>query len=160
YAVSNCMNFGSPENPDAMWQFAEAVRGLADGCAQLAVPVTGGNVSFYNQTGDEPILPTPVIAVLVIMDHVEHAISNKFSAGQHPYVLGETFDELGVLIWQQVAHQTVAGMPPMIDLDNEAKLVEFFHDTMAGAVVGAAGEEGSGFSAHFVSAARDLSEGG
>ncbi len=160
YAVSNCMNFGSPENPDAMWQFAEAVRGLADGCAQLAVPVTGGNVSFYNQTGDEPILPTPVIAVLGIMDNVEHAISNKFSAGQQLYVLGETYDELGGSIWQQVAHQTLAGMPPKIDLDNEAKLVEFFHDTMAGAVVGAAGEEGSGFSAHFVSAARDLSEGG
>jgi phosphoribosylformylglycinamidine synthase len=60
-AISDCLNFGSPEDPDVMWQFAEAVRGLADGCRELGVPVTGGNVSLYNQTGDTPILPTPVV---------------------------------------------------------------------------------------------------
>src|SRR4029077_1311059 len=63
-AVTNCLNFGSPEDPHVMWQFREAVRGLADGCARLGIPVTGGNVSFYNQTGDRPILPTPVVGVL------------------------------------------------------------------------------------------------
>src|SRR5438874_12412001 len=63
-AVTNCLNFGSPEDPAVMWQFTEAVRGLADGCLTLGVPVTGGNVSFYNQTGSTPILPTPVIGVL------------------------------------------------------------------------------------------------
>src|SRR5690606_40581119 len=61
-AVTNCLNFGSPEDPEVMWQFAEAVRGLADACRTLGVPVTGGNVSFYNQTGSTPINPTPVAA--------------------------------------------------------------------------------------------------
>ena len=60
-AVTNCLNFGSPEDPGVMWQFSQAVRGLADGCAALGIPVTGGNVSFYNQTGTPPILPTPVV---------------------------------------------------------------------------------------------------
>nr|WP_120491836.1 phosphoribosylformylglycinamidine synthase subunit PurL [Corynebacterium lactis] len=152
YAVSNCMNFGSPENPDAMWQFAEAVRGLADGCAELSVPVTGGNVSFYNQTGDEPILPTPVIAVLGIVDDVEHAIGNRLGAvsGEEEvlYLLGETDDELGGSIWQQVAHGELGGMPPRDRLDAEERLVEFFHGTIAA--------DGR----HFVASARDLSEGG
>lgn len=152
YAVSNCMNFGSPENPDAMWQFAEAVRGLADGCAELSVPVTGGNVSFYNQTGDEPILPTPVIAVLGIVDNVEHAIGNRLGTVEGEdellYLLGETDDELGGSIWQQVAHNELGGMPPRDRLDAEERLVEFFHGTIAA--------EGK----HFVASARDLSEGG
>ena len=156
YAVSNCMNFGSPENPDAMWQFAEAVRGLADGCQELAVPVTGGNVSFYNQTGEEPILPTPVIAVLGIVDNVEHTIENRLgslaAAGSDQeevlYLLGETDDELGGSIWQQVAHDELAGMPPRDRLEAESALVDFFHGTIAA--------EGT----HFVASARDLSEGG
>jgi len=63
-AVTNCLNFGSPEDPGVMWQFAQAVRGLADGCAALGIPVTGGNVSFYNQTGTTAILPPPVVGVL------------------------------------------------------------------------------------------------
>ena len=62
-AVSDCLNFGSPENPEVMWQFSQAVEGLADACLELGIPVTGGNVSFYNQTGDVPIHPTPVVAV-------------------------------------------------------------------------------------------------
>ncbi|WP_295624408.1 phosphoribosylformylglycinamidine synthase subunit PurL [uncultured Corynebacterium sp.] len=151
YAVSNCLNFGSPENPDAMWQFAEAVRGLADGAAELDVPVTGGNVSFYNQTGDEPILPTPVIAVLGIVENVEKTIGNRLGEGvdgEVLYLLGDTRDELGGSIWQQVAHGALAGMPPAVDLADEAKLTEFFHGTIA-----SRGE-------HFVTAARDLSEGG
>ena len=63
-AVTDCLNFGSPENPEVMWQFSQAVDGLADGCLELGIPVTGGNVSFYNQTGDVPIFPTPVVGVL------------------------------------------------------------------------------------------------
>jgi len=70
-AVTNCLNFGSPEDPGVMWQFAETVRGLADGCLEMGLPVTGGNVSFYNQTGDVAILPTPVIGVLGVIDDVQ-----------------------------------------------------------------------------------------
>src|SRR6202035_2943273 len=69
-AVTNCLNFGSPEDPAVMWQLAEAVRGLADGCKHLGVPVTGGNVSLYNQSGTTPIHPTPVIGVLGVHDDV------------------------------------------------------------------------------------------
>ena len=152
YAVSNCLNFGSPENPDAMWQFAEAVRGLADGAAELDVPVTGGNVSFYNQTGDEPILPTPVIAVLGIVEDVEKVIGNRLAQDgaddEVLYLLGDTADELGGSIWQQVAHDALGGMPPAIDLADEDKLTQFFHGTIE-----SRGE-------HFATAARDLSEGG
>ena len=85
-AVTNCLNFGSPEDPAVMWQFAEAVRGLADGCAALGVPVTGGNVSFYNQTGTVAIHPTPVIGVLGVHDDVRRRVSIGFrdaAGGQH-----------------------------------------------------------------------------
>src|SRR5699024_5538422 len=71
-AVTNCLNFGSPEDPGVMWQFREAVHGLADGAKELGIPVSGGNVSFYNQTGEEAILPTPVVGVLGVIDNVEH----------------------------------------------------------------------------------------
>ena len=69
-AITDCLNFGSPEDPAIMWQFSEAIRGLVDGCAALGTPVTGGNVSFYNQTGATPILPTPIVGVLGVIDDV------------------------------------------------------------------------------------------
>ena len=72
-AVTNCLNFGSPEDPGVMWQFAESVRGLADACLEMGLPVTGGNVSFYNQTGTVAILPTPVIGVLGVIDEIGRA---------------------------------------------------------------------------------------
>src|SRR4029079_8337993 len=78
-AVTDCLNFGSPEDPDVMWQFAEATRGLADGCRELGVPVTGGNVSLYNQTGDTAILPTPVVAVLGVIDDVSRRTPTGFT---------------------------------------------------------------------------------
>ena len=77
-AVTNCLNFGSPEDPGVMWQFAEAVRGLADGCAELGIPVTGGNVSFYNQTGAAAIHPTPVVGVLGVLDDVAERVPMGF----------------------------------------------------------------------------------
>ena len=88
-AVTDCLNFGSPEDPDVMWQFAEAVRGLADGCLALGMPVTGGNVSFYNQTGDVAIHPTPVVGVLGVIDDVSRRTpSGWWTAGQVIYLLG------------------------------------------------------------------------
>src|SRR5690606_29870315 len=77
-AVTNCLNFGSPEDPAVMWQFAEAVRGLADGCATLGIPVTGGNVSFYNSTGAAAINPTPIVGVLGVLEHAEQRIPMGF----------------------------------------------------------------------------------
>ena len=125
-AITNCLNFGSPENPDVMWQFREAVHGLADGAVELGIPVSGGNVSFYNQTGEEPILPNPVVGVLGVVDDVRgahrHALDG--TAGQKLILLGETRDEFGGSIYQQVTRDELNGLPPQVDLANEAKLVE------------------------------------
>ena len=125
-AITNCLNFGSPVNPDVMWQFREAVHGLADGAVELGIPVSGGNVSFYNQTGEEPILPTPVVGVLGVVDDVRgahrHALDG--TAGQKLILLGETRDEFGGSIYQQVTRDELNGLPPQVDLANEAKLVE------------------------------------
>ena len=144
-ALSNCLNFGSPEDAGVMWQFREAVHGLADGAVELGIPVTGGNVSFYNQTGSEPILPTPVIAVLGTIDDVATRIAAQAPAGEYTLLLvgRETADELGGSIWQQVAHDTLAGLPPQVDLGAEQKLGEAL-SALRGTVA----------------AAHDLSEGG
>ncbi len=81
-AVSDCLNFGSPEDPGVMWQFAEACRGLKDGCLELGIPVTGGNVSLYNQTGETAILPTPVVAVLGVVEDVTRRTPTGFQAAR------------------------------------------------------------------------------
>ena len=152
-AITNCLNYGSPENPDVMWQFRESVHGLADGAVELGIPVSGGNVSFYNQTGEEPILPTPVVGVLGVIDDVHKSIGNELGRVDEPEVLvllGETKDEFGGSIWQQVnaheqGHQSkdgLNGLPPQVDLANEKRLADFF-----------VGNEG-------ITAAHDISEGG
>ncbi|MDA0246613.1 MAG: phosphoribosylformylglycinamidine synthase subunit PurL, partial [Actinobacteria bacterium] len=87
-AVTNCLNFGSPENPEVMWQFKQATAGLADGCQELGIPVTGGNVSFYNQTGDTAIYPTPVVGVLGVIDDVARRIPSGWQDdGNNIYLL-------------------------------------------------------------------------
>ena len=97
-----------------MWQFAEAVRGLADGCQQLGIPVTGGNVSFYNQTGTTAILPTPVIGVLGVIDDVDPADPDGACAAtaRQLYLLGDTRDEFGGSEWAHVVHGFLGGKPP------------------------------------------------
>lgn len=144
-AVTNCLNFGSPENPDVMWQFREAVHGLADGAQELSIPVSGGNVSFYNQTGEEPILPTPVVGVLGVIEDVHEAIGHDLGTVPEPeklFLLGTTRDEFGGSIWQQVSGGGLQGLPPQVDLADEMKLADFFVGN------------------HDLTAAHDLSEGG
>jgi phosphoribosylformylglycinamidine synthase subunit PurL len=141
-AVTNCLNFGSPEDPGVMWQFEQAVRGLADGCAELGIPVTGGNVSFYNQTGTTAILPTPVVGVLGVIDNVATRIPTGLGAtGDTLILLGETHDELGGSEWAHVIHNHLGGRPPAVDLHREQTIATVLR--------------GGG-----VSAAHDLSEGG
>ncbi|WPF65775.1 MULTISPECIES: phosphoribosylformylglycinamidine synthase subunit PurL [unclassified Corynebacterium] len=128
-AVTNCLNFGSPENPDVMWQFREAVHGLADGSKELGIPVSGGNVSFYNQTGETPILPTPVVGVLGVIEDVHNAIGHDLGTVPEDevlYVLGTTEAEFGGSIYQQVTTGELKGMPPRVDLANEERLADFF----------------------------------
>ncbi len=145
-AVSDCLNFGSPEDPDVMWQFAEATRGLAEGCRALGIPVTGGNVSLYNQTGETAILPTPVVAVLGVIDDVARRTPSGFvTEGQQVYLLGVTRDELGGSEWAHVVHGHLGGRPPAVDLDAERELADILVN---------ASRDG------LVDAAHDVSEGG
>ena len=123
-AVTNCLNFGSPEDPGVMWQFAESVRGLADGCVEMGLPVTGGNVSFYNQTGSAAILPTPVIGVLGVIDDVRTRTPMSFSkAGLELYLLGETRADLAGGEWAYL-HGQRGGKAPHADLKKELHLID------------------------------------
>jgi phosphoribosylformylglycinamidine synthase len=145
-AVTNCLNFGSPEDPEVMWQLAESVRGLADGCAELGIPVTGGNVSLYNQTGTNPIHPTPVIGVLGVHDDVRRRVGAGFAVdGSEIVLLGTTREEFGGSAWAHVRHGHLGGLPPSPDLHSER--------IMADLVASAA-------SAGLLASAHDLSDGG
>ncbi len=145
-AVSDCLNFGSPEDPDVMWQFVEACRGLKDGCVSLGVPVTGGNVSLYNQTGETPILPTPVVAVLGVIDDVRRRTPTGFRAeGETIIHLGQTREELSGSEWAHVVHGHLGGRPPQVDLRDEANLARLLVEAARGG---------------YVTSAHDMSEGG
>ncbi|MEU5643122.1 phosphoribosylformylglycinamidine synthase subunit PurL [Streptomyces milbemycinicus] len=145
-AISDCLNFGSPEDPAVMWQFAEATRGLADGCLTLGTPVTGGNVSLYNQTGDVAIHPTPVVAVLGVIDDVARRTPIGFADEGHLlYLLGDTEEEFGGSAWSQTVHDHLGGVPPKVDLERERLL---------GEILISASRDG------MVDAAHDLSDGG
>jgi phosphoribosylformylglycinamidine synthase II len=145
-AVTNCLNFGSPEDPAVMWQFEQAVTGLADACLEMGTPVTGGNVSFYNQTGEVAIHPTPVIGVLGVIDNVERRTPMAWGLdGELVYVLGATRDELAGSEWAHAIHGHLGGHPPVLDLRAEMTLAEIL-------VAGSAQK--------LFSAAHDVSEGG
>ena len=138
-AVTDCLNFGSPENPEVMWQFSRAVEGLSDACLALEVPVTGGNVSFYNQTGDTPIHPTPVVGVLGIIDDVARRVPSGWQdQGEHLYLLGTTRDELDGSAWAEAVHQHLGGRPPVVSLDDERSLASLLHAATQGGLLSAA----------------------
>ena len=123
-AVTNCLNFGSPEDPGVMWQFAETVRGLADGCLEMGLPVTGGNVSFYNQTGDVAILPTPVIGVLGVIDDVRTRTPMSFDrAGLELYLIGASDENLSGSEWAYL-HGMRGGQAPVANLQREMNLIK------------------------------------
>ena len=144
-AVTNCLNFGSPEDPGVMWQFAESVRGLADGCLEMGLPITGGNVSFYNQTGTVAILPTPVIGVLGVIDDVRTRTPMSFDrAGLDLYLLGETQEDLAGSEWAYM-HNQRGGIAPTADLQREMRLIELLV---------------AGRTKKIFTAAHDLSQGG
>jgi phosphoribosylformylglycinamidine synthase II len=145
-AVTNCLNFGSPEDPAVMWQFEQAVTGLADACLEMGTPVTGGNVSFYNQTGEVAIHPTPVIGVLGVIDNVERRTPMAWGLdGELVYVLGITRNELAGSEWAHAIHAHLGGHPPVLDLNAEMALAEILV---------------SGSAQELFSAAHDVSEGG
>jgi phosphoribosylformylglycinamidine synthase len=145
-AITNCLNFGNPERPRVMWEFAESVRGIRDVCLALDTPVTGGNVSFYNETGDSAIWPTPVIGMLGLLEDHRMRVPTGFPrAGLAVYLLGETFAELGGSEFAETVLGIVSGRPPALDRERERAVLEL--------LLGAAAEG-------LVASAHDCSDGG
>ncbi|MFW0108866.1 phosphoribosylformylglycinamidine synthase subunit PurL [Rothia sp. P7181] len=145
-AVSDCLNFGSPEDPDIMWQFVESVRGLADGCQELGVPVTGGNVSLYNQTSGQAIKPTPVVAMMGVMDDVTRRVPSGWQQehdGQAIYLLGTTRDELDGSEWARYCGH-LGGMPPQVNLAQEKLLGDMLVNMSRDGMIDAAHDVSSG----------------
>jgi phosphoribosylformylglycinamidine synthase subunit PurL len=145
-AITNCMNFGNPERPEVMWEFAESIRGMADACRRLGTPVTGGNVSFYNESGGSAIWPTPIVGMLGLIEDYRLLVQPGFpSAGLLVYLLGETFPELGGSEFAQVALRSISGHPPALDLAREASLHQMLVEAARG---------------DFLASAHDCSDGG
>jgi phosphoribosylformylglycinamidine (FGAM) synthase-like enzyme len=142
-ALTNCLNFGSPERPEIMWEFAEATRGLADAARALGTPVVSGNVSFYNETGERAIHPTPTVAVVGLLEPWgRHAVSHFPAPGLAVVLLGENREELGGSEWLALRRGLERGQPPALDLEHEARLIR---------LLGAAVARGCLVSAHDVS---------
>lgn len=125
-AITNCLNFGNPEKPEIFWQFKEATRGMSDACRALQTPVTGGNVSLYNETKGQAIYPTPTIGMVGLLTDVDQHVTQEFkAAGDAIILLGETLPELGGSEYLRLIHKRAAGMPPQLDLQREAALQRF-----------------------------------
>jgi phosphoribosylformylglycinamidine synthase II len=144
--ATNCLNFGNPERPDIMWHFAKAVEGMGAACRALDIPITGGNVSLYNETDGRAVLPTPVIGVVGLIENADRVIRRAFrSAGDVVVFLGQPRGELGGSEYLQVMHGVIRGVPPALDLARESALQRVLVD---GAVTGV------------INSAHDCAEGG
>ena len=145
-ALTDGLNYGSPEKPEIFWQMQESVRGMADACEFLSLPVTGGNVSLYNESRGEAIYPTPIIGMVGLIENLNHITPSNFqSPGDQIWLLGETFSELGGSCYQEFCSGRIFGNAPKLELDREKRLQE---------AVLVATERG------LVSSAHDLSLGG
>jgi phosphoribosylformylglycinamidine synthase len=134
--ITNCLNFGNPERPAVYYQFREAARGIADACRALGTPVTGGNVSLYNESPSGAVDPTPVIGMVGLLSDVERAVPSHASVpGDVVFVLGETRRELGGSALWETMHEWVGGTPPRVDLAAEGRLVQFLVTGAARAVL-------------------------
>ncbi len=122
--ATNCLNFGNPQRPEIMWQLVEAIEGISEACLALDIPITGGNVSLYNETNGEAIYPTPTIGVVGLIEDASHALGRTFrAAGDAIILLGENLGELGGSEYLKVVHGLVQGMPPALDLAREQALI-------------------------------------
>ena len=124
-AITNCLNFGNPKKPEVFFQFREAVGGMGDACRALGTPVTGGNVSFYNESPVSAVYPTPTIGMVGLVESLAHVTRAHFQQDDDAIVLlGENSDELGASEYLAHIHGVVAGAPPRVDLDAERALIE------------------------------------
>jgi phosphoribosylformylglycinamidine synthase II len=134
--ATNCLNFGNPQKPEIMWQFAKAVEGLGAACRALEIPITGGNVSLYNETDGKGVLPTPVIGVVGLIENAERVTARVFrAAGDVVILLGESYDELGGSEYLSVMHDLLAGRPPALDLAREKALQRVLVDGVASGMI-------------------------
>jgi len=145
-AITNCLNFGNPERPAVYYQLSEAVAGMGEACRALGTPVTGGNVSLYNETGGRPVYPTPVVGMLGLLERLDDRVPSCFRrTGDDVLVAGTTRDEIGGSEYLAACHGRVAGAPPALDLDEAVALIDFLID---------------GASAGLFRSAHDASDGG
>ena len=134
--ATNCLNFGNPQKPDVMWQFARAVEGMGAACRALDVPITGGNVSLYNETDGRAVLPTPVIGVVGLIEHADRALRRAFRAdGDVIVLLGESAPELGGSEYLHVMHGLIRGVPPALNLGREKSLQQLLVDAAEARVI-------------------------
>ncbi len=135
-AITNCLNFGNPKRPAVFFQFREAVAGMGEACTVLQTPVTGGNVSFYNESPTGAVYPTPVVGMVGLIDDVSHVTPSGFQhAGDAIVLLGEPTDELGGSEYLAWIHGTVAGAPPACDVDAERALIDALLEAIGGGLV-------------------------
>jgi phosphoribosylformylglycinamidine (FGAM) synthase-like enzyme len=121
--ATNCLNFGNPERPPIMWQLAKAVEGIGEACRRLDVPITGGNVSLYNETDGRAIYPTPIIGVVGLLEHADRLLTRRFQgSGEMIVLLGDNRGELGGSEYLATVHDLVRGLPPSLDLGAERAL--------------------------------------
>jgi phosphoribosylformylglycinamidine synthase II len=135
-AATNNLNFGNPEKPEIMWQFAEAVAGIGEACIALETPITGGNVSLYNETDGKAILPTPVLGIVGVLEDADKVVTRTFKRADTPVVLlGTTKPELGGSEYLSRIHGLVRGEAPSLDLDAEKRLQRLLVEAAAGSLL-------------------------
>ncbi|MFN3740776.1 MAG: phosphoribosylformylglycinamidine synthase subunit PurL [Thermodesulfovibrionales bacterium] len=127
-AITDNLNFGNPEKPEVMWQFVESIRGISEACKVFETPVVSGNVSFYNETKGNAIYPTPTIAMVGLMEDVRKARTLSFKEGLEVFLLGDTYNELGGTEYLALIHGIERGLPPVIDIEKEKRLVRLLEE--------------------------------
>ena len=143
--ITDCLNFGSPERPEVFFQFREACRGIADACRALDAPVTGGNVSFYNESPTGAVDPTPVIGMVGLLDHADRAVpSHARTSGDIVLVAGATGAELGGSMFWEVCRGFRGGLPPRVDLAQARRLVDFLVRAASGRLIRSAHDASGG----------------
>jgi phosphoribosylformylglycinamidine synthase len=135
-AITNCLNFGNPKRPEVFYQFREAVAGMGEACRALGTPVTGGNVSLYNENPAGAVYPTPVIGMLGVVESLDHVTRSRFPEREDAIVLlGEPSDELGGSEYLATIHGLVAGQPPRCDLERERATIDVLLEAIAAGLV-------------------------
>jgi phosphoribosylformylglycinamidine synthase len=134
--ATNCLNFANPQRPEIMWQFARAVEGMGDACRALGIPITGGNVSLYNETDGKGVLPTPVLGVVGLIDNADRVVRRAFrSPGDVVILLGESRDELGGSEYLKTMHGLIRGEAPALDLAREGALQRLLVEGAAAGII-------------------------